>query len=217
MISGGSELFGGATRLPDGSTAHDGFQALAAQDSNADGIVSAADANWQQLQVWVDANADGVSQAGELRSLEELSIKSLEIAASSTSEKQNGNWIGLRGSYETTDGASHEVADVWFLAERTSQLAAAITAFSETEEGPATAGSLGLPEPGASQAGMPSGIATGDVSRLVEAMRAFEAGSVLSAVSSALARPASGLQSQPPDLAETPNSGATLGSTPKPR
>ena len=27
---------------------------------------------------------------------------------------QNGNWIGLDGSFTTTDGQEHHLADVWF-------------------------------------------------------------------------------------------------------
>jgi hypothetical protein len=41
----------------------------ASLDTNADGYVDAADAQFAQLKVWVDANGDGISQAGELRSL----------------------------------------------------------------------------------------------------------------------------------------------------
>ena len=32
--------------------------------------------------------------------------------------EDNGNLIGLTSSYQTTDGASHAAADVWFVADR---------------------------------------------------------------------------------------------------
>ncbi|MDK9725893.1 MAG: hypothetical protein OEL88_13525, partial [Sterolibacteriaceae bacterium MAG5] len=112
-INDGSELFGSATRLADGSRAADGFQALAGLDSNLDGVINAQDALFQELQVWSDANQDGLSQASELYSLADLGITQLNLAAHKTSVFQNGNWIGLESSYVTNDGITHALADVW--------------------------------------------------------------------------------------------------------
>ena len=71
LINDGTELFGdatpayeaGTTTPTTGKTA-DGFEALAQEDTNADGVVNAQDANFANLRVWQDANQDGISQAG---------------------------------------------------------------------------------------------------------------------------------------------------------
>jgi len=114
LINDGGELFGEATRLADGSKADDGFAALAELDSNADGRISADDALFSSLRVWVDANQDGTSQAGELYNLSSLGIVSINLDAEQTSQVDNGNWIGLSGSYETADGSVHSIVDAWF-------------------------------------------------------------------------------------------------------
>lgn len=54
-INNGSELLGNSTRLADGSLARDGWQALAQYDDNADGIIDAKDAVFNDLRVWVCA------------------------------------------------------------------------------------------------------------------------------------------------------------------
>ena len=154
--------------------------------------------------MWTDANGNGVSQAGEVRSLTQLGITRLDANATATSEKNAGNWIGLRSTYQTADGATHESADVWFLAERTTQLAAAITAFAE-EDGASSEAGGGLGDAGTAGAttalAAPQSAAPLEVSRLVDAMRAYQAGSVLGSVSSALAGPANPLQAGTPTSA----------------
>ena len=114
IINDGSELFGNATTLADGSKASDGFAALAELDSNRDGRIDANDEVFTSLRVWMDANKDGVSQSGELYSLSSLGIASINLDAQQTRELNNGNWIGLHGSYQTTDGEVHSIVDAWF-------------------------------------------------------------------------------------------------------
>ena len=60
-IDNGTELFGDATPLLDADgnvigKAADGFEALAAQDTNGDGTVNSQDANFTNLRVWQDLN-----------------------------------------------------------------------------------------------------------------------------------------------------------------
>jgi hypothetical protein len=62
----------------------------------------------------VDGNHDGKTDAGELKSLEELGIASLDLNAAKGTGVDNGNLVGLVSSYTTTDGAKHDMADVWF-------------------------------------------------------------------------------------------------------
>jgi hypothetical protein len=128
-INDGTELFGEATALADGSKADDGFEALAQHDQNQDGSITAADNIFSALKVWVDANQDGISQADELKTLSEMGITRIDTIAEQTGEWQNGNWVGLEATYETTDGQVHEMADVWFATEEGNVQAVDLTAF----------------------------------------------------------------------------------------
>ena len=114
IINNGSELFGMGTILANGKRAHDGYAALAEQDTNHDGKINSHDAHWKELKVWVDANHDGKTDAGELKTLEELGVASLSLAAQKSELVDHGNLIGLISSYTTTDGKEHQMADVWF-------------------------------------------------------------------------------------------------------
>jgi hypothetical protein len=119
-INDGSELFGSATTLADGTKASDGYVALGELDANHDGVLNSQDDGFDSLQVWVDGNSDGVSTGGELKSLAELSITSISVVAERNISKDNGNIVGLTSSYQTADGASHQAADVWFMTDRAS-------------------------------------------------------------------------------------------------
>jgi hypothetical protein len=114
VIDSGAELFGSSTVLPSGEKALDGFQALAAMDSNHDGIIDASDQYFSSLMVWQDANQDGISQQDELHTLGDLSIKSLSLGFTPVSQDDAGNWIGLESSYQTTDEETHKLVDIWF-------------------------------------------------------------------------------------------------------
>ncbi|HLD65647.1 MAG TPA: hypothetical protein VJA19_06370, partial [Pseudomonas sp.] len=114
QINDGSELFGSSFRLPDGSLAQNGFAALASLDSNLDGVISAVDNLFAALQIWVDTNQDGVSQADEMQGLSAQGITQINLDAGQTSQLNNGNWIGLEASFATSDGQTHSIADVWF-------------------------------------------------------------------------------------------------------
>ena len=56
------------------------LEALAALDNNGDRLLDARDARFGELKVWVDTDLDGVSDAGELKTLAELGIKSIGLA-----------------------------------------------------------------------------------------------------------------------------------------
>jgi EF hand len=112
QINSGAELFGSSTILTNGTHAKDGWAALAAIDSNADGKLDMHDAQFNQLRVWVDANGNGQTDALELRTLADHHITSIDLAADSRSIQQNGNVVQSFSTYTTTDGNTHEVADV---------------------------------------------------------------------------------------------------------
>jgi trimeric autotransporter adhesin len=84
LVDDGAELFGVGTPLVlDGRHAPNGFVGLAQYDGrqlggNDDGWITDADAIWPQLRIWLDANADGVSTADEVRALRSYGITALE-------------------------------------------------------------------------------------------------------------------------------------------
>jgi hypothetical protein len=139
LIDDGSELFGVGTSMPDGSKALDGFAALRVMDTNGDGVIDANDAGFNSLSVWVDANANAKTDSGELRTLRQAGIESLSLVAKPTAIIDQGNLIGLMGSYTTTDGRTHEMADVWLTA---NPLGARVVDLSAIDHGAANAGSL---------------------------------------------------------------------------
>ena len=114
VIKDGTELFGLATVLGNGQRAGNGYAAMAALDSNHDNKLSATDAAWGELKVWVDANHDGKTDAGELKSLAEVGVLSINLDFTKGTAVNNGNVLGMVSSYTSTDGTQHEVADVWF-------------------------------------------------------------------------------------------------------
>jgi hypothetical protein len=116
-IDDGGELFGSGTLMPGGHHAADGFAALATLDANHDGVIDSQDPSFATLAVWVDANSDGVTQAGELKRLDALNITGLHLDAERTIAFDNGNLIGLMGRYDSTDGSTRVLADVWLATE----------------------------------------------------------------------------------------------------
>jgi hypothetical protein len=114
QIYNGSELFGSGTELFTGGKAQDGYQALRQYDLNADGVINAQDAVFKDLKLWVDANIDGATDAGELRSLAELGVSSLNLDAITGTQVDQGNTLGLVSNWTDAKGQVHDMADVWF-------------------------------------------------------------------------------------------------------
>lgn len=106
-IDDGSELFGDATVLANGQTAADGFAALADLDTNGDGLFDSLDAQFTDVRVWRDLNQDGISQMGELFTLDEIGIASINAAPDATgATASNGNTITSTGSFTYTDSSA---------------------------------------------------------------------------------------------------------------
>jgi hypothetical protein len=136
-INDGSELFGTSTTLANGAKAADGYAALRELDSNADGVVNGADQGFADLRVWVDSNSDGLTEAGELKTLASLNIASINAQAQAGTATDNGNLLGLTSTYQTTDGTSHAAADVWFVADKAAANASVTAPESTTLTPPA--------------------------------------------------------------------------------
>jgi hypothetical protein len=68
-VDGISELFGDAQTS--------GFAELSQHDENSDGVIDSTDSVYSDLFVWRDQNSDGISQAEEMLTLEQLGIASI--------------------------------------------------------------------------------------------------------------------------------------------
>jgi Ca2+-binding RTX toxin-like protein len=107
QIDDRSELFGGGVG--------EGFAALATFDSNGDGVVNASDSLFGSLSIWQDANEDGLTDNGELKSLSAYGISGLNTAYSNSfSTDAQGNILGETSSAITAKGQSIDMIDVYF-------------------------------------------------------------------------------------------------------
>ena len=117
-IDSGRELFGDETILANGQKAANGFAALAELDTGSlvngvmvgagDGKFDAKDAQYANLRVWRDLNQDGISQAGELQTLAQSGVQSINLTstASSTSYANGNATLVQTGSFTRTDGSA---------------------------------------------------------------------------------------------------------------
>jgi Ca2+-binding RTX toxin-like protein len=119
-IDDGSELFGNATQLSGGGLASNGFQALAELDSNVDGKVDAADANWSQLRIWQDFDGNAMVDGSELRDLGAAGVASIGTGYTHYGNFPDaaGNEHRQQGSFTRSGGSTGAVTDVWFAADR---------------------------------------------------------------------------------------------------
>ncbi len=122
VIDNASELFSDYTPLYAGGRASNGFVALTQEDTNADGVVNALDARWSNLKIWRDLNSDGISQANELRTMEEAGIIGINTARADTSQTfANGNAIRGTGTYMKADGTIGDMGDAYYAVDTVNQ------------------------------------------------------------------------------------------------
>jgi Ca2+-binding RTX toxin-like protein len=92
------------------------LQGLAVYDTNHDGKLSAADADFASFAVWQDANSNGVVDAGELKSLTEAGISSINLTSDNVSYSAANGQVEVAGtgSFTRADGTTGLLADVAF-------------------------------------------------------------------------------------------------------
>ena len=88
------------------------LEGLRAFDTNGDGLLSALDAGWSKFGIWQDANSNGISEAGEFRSMTALGVASLNLAAVAGLEIVDGQAIYGKTTLTYTNGQTRAVADV---------------------------------------------------------------------------------------------------------
>ena len=126
VVDNGSELFGGATLMELEGNRHgarrlasNGFQALAQYDrvvlgGNRDGLITTSDAVWDQLLLWRDGNADGVSTSDEIVPLGDA-VQTLGISPFKSKELDKaGNWLALWDWAVGLGGDKLPMVDVFF-------------------------------------------------------------------------------------------------------
>jgi Ca2+-binding RTX toxin-like protein len=92
-----------------------GFAELAQADANGDGVIDANDPISAQLRIWRDGNGDGTVNPGELMTLSQAGIASINLAATAqTGVAVAGNDVLATGSFTHTDGTSGAVDAVSF-------------------------------------------------------------------------------------------------------
>ncbi len=100
-----------------GGNFKDALAALASVDADKDGRVDAADPIWSSLRVWRDADSDGITDPGELRTLASLGIVSLSTATTGDrGEEIDGNEVRGRSTYTRADGTVRETVAIDFKA-----------------------------------------------------------------------------------------------------
>ena len=111
-IDNGAELFGDFTPLSNGTLAPNGFAALAALDSNGDGVLDASDPAFANLKLWRDANQDGQTGSGELISLADAGVLSLNLANTlKNQDLANGNQLAREGTFTRANGTTSAMGE----------------------------------------------------------------------------------------------------------
>ena len=115
QIDDGTELFGNNSVLSSGEKAANGFEALKDLDSNNDGQFNSSDTAWNDVKVWKDTNQNGQVDEGELLTLEQAGVESINLDyENSNAEDVNGNTIGQTGTFERENGTNGTIRDIWF-------------------------------------------------------------------------------------------------------
>jgi Ca2+-binding RTX toxin-like protein len=90
------------------------LEGLAAYDQNKDGKIDASDIDFAALKLWFDKDSDGITDAGELRSLSEAGIASLSLTStqdSTTGERADGSVIYGKASFVFDNGSTGTLLD----------------------------------------------------------------------------------------------------------
>ena len=96
-----------------GTTTQDAFTMLRGFDIDGDGKITSADAVWSTLKVWQDANSNGITDAGELKTLADLGITEIGLGNTAVDRRVDGNYIHSAASF-VMKGQTNEAQAVFF-------------------------------------------------------------------------------------------------------
>ncbi len=115
-VEGVDEMFGDNTRGPDKDFSANGFLALAKFDSNEDGLINSKDAVFKSLRLWKDKNFDGIGTANELVSLDQMSVKNIDLNYDPGFYERDahGNETVYKSVIQYQDGSLDLIFDLWF-------------------------------------------------------------------------------------------------------
>ncbi len=88
------------------------LQGMAAFDSNHDGLFDAYDDKWAHFGIWRDANQNGITDAGELRSLSDMGVQAVQLQSDGKFQVINGQTVHGIGSINMVNGSQLAMADV---------------------------------------------------------------------------------------------------------
>ena len=111
VIESGAEI----SFLGDVAGATSDLEGLGAFDSNANGAFDKGDTWFGAFNIWQDRNQDGVSQKGELASLADHGIVSINLTRSNVQPNSGNlteNAIIARSTFTRSDGSVGEIGDV---------------------------------------------------------------------------------------------------------
>jgi VCBS repeat-containing protein len=127
-IDNGNEIF--TPNFAGGSYAS-GLAALASLDTNGDGAINSADADFGKLLVWQDNNHNGASDSEELSALADQGIVAINLNATASDGSIDGQQLQAQGSFSYADGTAGAFVEV------------ALETASETANASATSSSNG--------------------------------------------------------------------------
>ena len=110
LIDNGGELFG--------QPARDGYEVLETYDTFADGVIDAKDAAFARLRIWRDLDQDGVTDAGELKTLTESGITSIALTRTDVTGTNQGHDRGFQGGFTRTNGTTGTAETIYFATDR---------------------------------------------------------------------------------------------------
>jgi Ca2+-binding RTX toxin-like protein len=125
------------------------LEGLRAFDTNRNGFLDAGDARFAEFRIWRDGNQDGISQTGELVSLEQAGILNVSLTIALTGanpDEANDNVVYGTTQYTKSDGSHGIVGDV-FLAYDPSDMTALAAPIVLDYDGDGS-GLVALPESG---------------------------------------------------------------------
>ncbi len=125
QITRADQLFGQTPKFKSG------FEALAVHDTDKDGKITPKDKVWKKLVLWNDKNGNGKSEKGELFTLNQMKVKSIDLKYDESRRLNLGGRADAKESavfsFTGKDGKveSGTVYDIWFNTKKARALPAA--------------------------------------------------------------------------------------------